>query len=610
MCGISAFLLKKKINNSIHIMIDSLKQLQNRGYDSLGIGYIEKGSISNYKKIKPDCFDIINEDCKNIDSNIYIGHTRWATHGGISVKNTHPHNSNNNKFSLVHNGIIENYKSLKKELLQNNYTFNSETDTEIIVNLIDFYYNQKNDIIESIKLVMTRLEGTFGIALITSHDMENIYLFKKGSPLLIAYNDQYVFATSEISGFNNLFNNYVFLNNNQICILNKKNNIIIHDITESKQVVLKENIIEKNKLTSTIPSPFKHWTEKEIYEQDNSLLRSINNGARINKNKIKLGGLEKLTKIIKKNIEKHLIILGCGTSYHAGLVSLHYFKQFKSFSSFQCFDGAEFEPHDIPSSGETYIIFCSQSGETYDLIRCLEIAKNNNCITIGAINVVDSTISREVFCGVYLNCGREVAVASTKSFTSMLVVLKLISLWFYQETNLNLINLNTEIEIIRTTINNISNIYKLKTQHFLDKLNQSSLFILGKGKLENIAKEAALKIKETCYIHAEGYSGSALKHGPFALLEKDIPVIFLINNKYKNKMLNAYEEVKSRNAYCLVITNVKNLTIENCIYIDCEDNYEEIPFIILLQIISYNLSLKKNINPDKPRNLAKVVTVE
>ena len=609
MCGISAIISKNNLINT-SIILSSLEQLQNRGYDSLGIGCISKKYLETYKTLKPDNFDLLQNETIDMISKTFIGHTRWATHGGISEMNTHPHISFNKQFSLVHNGIIENYRVLKQKLIDNKYIFHSETDTEIIVNLLDYYYIQNKDVIKSIKLVMQELEGTYGIALLSIDHPEDIYLFKKGSPLLIAYNENYIMTTSEISGFNNMFNNYYTLDDNQICLLNKEKNFITYDVEKNINISLSENIVHNKNDIIKIPDPFDYWTEKEIYEQKESLIRSINYGARIAHNKIKLGGLENILNFVKNNNEKHLIILGCGTSYNAAILALHYFKQYKIFTSYQCFDGAEFEQQDIPTSGETYVIFCSQSGETFDLIRCIEIIKKNNCISIGVINVVDSTIARAMNCGVYLNTGREVAVASTKSFTSMLIILKIISLWFYQESNKKIINIQNDIINIRNTIYSIKDVFNYPICSFLEKLDKPHLFVLGKGKLQHISNEAALKIKETCYIHAEGYSGSALKHGPFALLEKDTPVILLINNKYKSKMLNAYEEIKSRGAYCIVISNIKNLPVENHIYIKCIDDYEEIPFIILLQLIAFNLSIKKKINPDKPRNLAKVVTVE
>tara|TARA_Y100001970_G_C14243279_1_gene866260 strand:+ start:1721 stop:3550 length:1830 start_codon:yes stop_codon:yes gene_type:complete len=609
MCGITALINKNNFN--ISILISSLEQLQNRGYDSLGIGYINNNSLETYKKIKPDDFHIIHEECKQLLSPIYIGHTRWATHGGITLNNTHPHISFNKKFLLVHNGIIENYNKIKNNLINEKYDFYSETDTEVIVNLLEFHYLKNNNILESIKNTINELEGTYGIALISIDNPDNIYLFKKGSPLLISYNENYIMATSEIAGFTNLFNNYFTLENNQICILNKNNNFTTLDITLNKINNNSFKNIDNNNYLTNIPEPYKYWTEKEIFEQKFSLIRSINHGARINNNIVKFGGLENILSFVKKHNERHLIILGCGTSYNAGILSLHYFKQYRTFSSYQCFDGAEFEEHDIPTSGETYVIFCSQSGETFDLIRCIDIVKNNNCISIGVINVVDSTIARAVHCGIYLNAGREVAVASTKSFTSMIMILKLISIWFYQQNNTKLINVPEDLSNIRNTIYSIENILSNnKYNDILDNLDNQHLFVLGKGKLEHISKEAALKIKETCYIHAEGYSGSALKHGPFALLQKNTPVILLINHKYKSKMLNAYEEIKSREAFCLIITNIPDLHTDNTIYIKCAENYEEIPFIILLQLIAFKLSIKKGINPDKPRNLAKVVTVE
>lgn len=611
MCGIST-LIAKKGNMNLELILKSLEQIQNRGYDSVGIGFFLENKLNYIKKLNIDNFNDIYIQNKNISSNIYIAHTRWATHGGISLNNTHPQISNSGKICLVHNGIIENYLQLKEMLIKNNFTFKSETDSEVIVNLIEYYFDKSNDIIGSIHKVTNVLQGTYGIALITTYSPDDIFLFKKGSPIVLSYNDNVIMASSEISGFNNLFNNYYEINNNQICILNKSINfkILNMDLIEIKDVY-KSEIKQFNETLKT--EKYEFWMEKEIFEQADSLKRSINNGARIYDNKVKLGGLDKIRKFINFTSDRHLLILGCGTSLHAGLLSLNYFKKYKCFNSYQSIDGSEFCYDDIPSSGQIFVIFCSQSGETYDLIKCFEILESNNrCIKIGIINVIDSSISKIVDCGVYLNCGKEVGVASTKSFTSMLMILKLVSLWFYQIFEFNLVNLNKEIDKIRKVINNIPNCLTNKNfNKFIEKLNKEHLFILGKNKMEFVAKEGALKIKETSYIHAEGYAGGSLKHGPFALLEKDTPVILLIDHKNKTKMLNTYQEIICRNSYCLIITNIKNLPFnDNVILLACEENYEEFEFSIILQMIALELSKIRNLNPDKPRNLAKVVTVE
>ena len=359
---------------------------------------------------------------------------------------------------------------------------------------------------------------------------------------------------------------------------------------------------------------------KEIEEQPNSILSSTNNGGRIlNDNSVKLGGLE-----ISKDILlecSNLIILGCGTSYHAGLWSSYDFKRLELFNTVQVFDGAEFESIDLPKSGKSLLILLSQSGETKDLHRCIEIAQQHDAITLGVVNISDSLIARETDCGVYLNAGREFAVASTKSFTSQCIVLSLISIWFSQNRNTHikiryqkikdLQNLHFQVnEVIKNTKSKITNVLNYFT-------NQKTVFLLGKGQNEAIAKEGSLKIKEISYIHAEGYSASALKHGPFALIEQELPIIILdTEEKYINKINNIVHETISRNARVIIITNNINRYKNSKIPIDClfsiDNNcsYHSLLANIVLQILSYELSLKNGNNPDYPRNLAKVVTVE
>lgn len=619
MCGITAVLSKCSNNNVLELLLNSLKELENRGYDSIG--------ISIYKKIKNNDHELLN--IKHCDSNFLnfenkveylkhytnpilcgIGHTRWATHGGVNIENCHPHISNNGLFHLVHNGIIENYELIKKKLKKNNYSFYSKTDSEVIVNLLEYNYMKELNIIKSIQKTMLELQGTYGIALLFKLEPDNIYIFRNGSPLLIGENNDYIMATSEICGFVKQMKNYIILNHNDICILSNKG------INFTEKIVYSENDINDINY-SLSPKPYAHWTLKEINEQNESIDRAINNGARIHNNEIKLGGIEFLKKVLsKKNIYNNIILCGCGSSYYACKISEYYFKKYRTFNSIQVIDGGEFNIQDISSKDKTIIVLVSQSGETKDLHKVIDIINNNDCLTIGIVNVIDSLIARESSCGIYMNCGREKAVASTKSMTSSTLLLHLLSLWFYQQHNNYSRNINKEIEWCRKLSNQIYklnyNIYN-KINNYINKLDNNSLFILGKGKMEYVAKEGALKIKELCYIHAEGYSGSSLKHGPFALLNKDYPVILLIDKENFTKMMNVYQEVKSRNCYTLIITDVyNNLFNENDNVILINENlyFNEILYLIVLQNIAYYLSIKRNINPDKPRNLAKVVTVE
>ena len=611
MCGIVGILTTT--NNCVDNLLNGLKKLQNRGYDSAGICTINRSSFILHKYASNNCsalskLDDIREHHKK--SKIGIAHTRWATHGGKTDENSHPHVSCDNKFAVVHNGIIENFADLKKMLICEGYTFKSQTDTEVISNLLSYNYIKNNkDIMLTINETISQLEGTWGLVIMCCDYENELYCTKNGSPLLIGQTNDYVMVSSEQSGFNELIKTYIVLNNFDICILKQNKNT---QMIQTNHTYKLKPITVQNNVSS--PDPYKYWTLKEIYEQKESLQRAISFGGRIiTNNSVKLGGLDLKQKQLLEI--KNIIILGCGTSYNAGLIGVHYFKDLCNFNTVQIFDGAEFCMKDVPKEGKTALILLSQSGETKDLHRCIEIAKKNNLFTIGVVNVVDSLIAREVDCGCYLNAGKEVAVASTKSFTSQIIILSMIAIWFSQ--NCNICN-EKRIQYINDLVSLDDCVSKLfiDLEHNVEKTmnlfeNNNSCFILGKGQNEALSREASLKIKEISYIHSESYSTSSLKHGPFALLCDDFPVILIIpNDEHFSKNMNAYHEIKSRNANILVITNMEIKEIENVIYVPFNKTYNSLLSIIPLQMLAYKLSVSKGINPDMPKNLAKVVTVE
>lgn len=603
MCGITIFLSKNE-KNIIQNVLTSLYNIQNRGYDSVGISYLTNLEWITEKYASTDNIDslkLLKNKLIDISSNIAIAHTRWATHGSRTDKNAHPHISMNKQIILVHNGIITNYIFLKNMLINKGYKFISETDTEIIANLIEYELTNTNNINSAINNSINQMEGTWALGIIYIKNTDKIYVTRRGSPLLLGESENHIICTSEISGFTGLINNYIILDNNDIIILTKdsyKTNTI-YNINE-----IKDEYIE------TTPDPYKHWTLKEIYEQPLSINRAMNNGGRINNNKIILRGLEYLKPY--KNDITNIIGLGCGTSYHAIMLLKYYFNRYNNINLIQSFDASEFTELDIPTKGKTLFIICSQSGETRDLINAINICKKYNCITLGVVNVVDSMIAQMVDCGVYLNCGREKAVASTKSFTSMLIVLSLISMW-YNNNNNNIINkLRNVPDLISNLLNNNVKFKDdcMRLVNFIKERNIENMFILGYGKLYAIAKEGALKIKEISYIHAEAYPSGSLKHGPFALLDNKTITLLLIDKNNTDKLLSTYHEINARDTNCIVITDNENDIIKNKIIIPNIKYYSEIIFTITLQYIAYELSLSKNIDPDKPRNLAKVVTVE
>ena len=616
MCGIVGYL-----GNDVFIeyILTGLRLLINRGYDSVGVSTILNNSLSTIKTTSEsyDSLDILEKEVINISykTKIGIAHTRWATHGSKTIINAHPHHDSRDRISLVHNGIIENYDILKKELIREGYVFRSETDTEVISIMIGKYLDDGLTMKESIENTIGKLSGTWALVIIHKDYPNKIWITRNGSPLLLGMEENFIIIASEQIAFGNIIKKYIVLDNHDIIEISNDSGKIIYNRDINHEYTIKTKL--NNILVETHPSGYPYWMKKEIYEQSESVIRAMNNGGRIkNKSSVKLGGLDSHRKQLSK-IE-HLILLGCGTSYHAGLWVVQLFKSLDIFVTVQIYDGAEFSHKDIIRNGKTATILLSQSGETKDLHRCIDITNEYDIMKIGIVNVVDSMIARETDCGIYLNAGREVAVASTKSFTNQCIVLSMVAIWFAQihkkmlekrkHMIKDLMNLSFHIKNILEDGEILSKIEKMTEKW----MNKTTIFILGKGKEEAIAKEGALKIKEVAYIHAEGYSSSALKHGPFALIESGTPIIIIdigIESREKNK--NAYNEVKSRHADVLLITDDIGLSNEDQV-IKIKDNHTfgGILSNIIIQMISYELSLKKGFNPDFPRNLAKVVTVE
>ena len=612
MCGITGFIGNIEAYSYI---LKGLLILQNRGYDSAGIctiknklEYVITKFASTGELTALDMVQEFKDDHNN--NTIGMGHTRWATHGAKTDINSHPHTDNSGKIVLIHNGIIENYYELKKYVESKGITLHSQTDTEVIANLIYLHYIQCHHMEEALIQATQQLEGTWGLVVMCLDKPDNMYCARHGSPLLIGFGGEFLMIASEQSGFAGYVNNYICLNNGDVVVLRKRLNTVTF---EKKDMYDVKNITTTDVETS--PYPYLHWTIKEIDEQYKSSIRAISLGARLlSDDEVKLGGLnENVDELLKID---HLIILGCGTSYHAGAYSVHLFKDLCNFTTVQCFDGAEFNNYDIPLKGNTCLLFMSQSGETKDLFRCINIGNNNNLFMIGVVNVVDSLIAREMNCGVYLNAGREVGVASTKSFTSQIIVLMLIAIFFAQIKNVNNLKRKSYIKSLHQIpqdIKHLLNTCDSKCNNIASILvKEEHLFILGKNNYKPIAQEGSLKLKEIGYIHSEAYGMQSLRHGPYSLLEKGTPILFILpdDENFLN-VCNIIEEVHSRHATIIVITN-STKEISHCthrINVPTNSQLQCILLNIPIQLISYYMALEKGHNPDKPRNLAKVVTV-
>ena len=609
MCGITAYLGNE---NSFEYILSSLELLQNRGYDSAGICSLNNNFIlSKYASTDSiNALDVIkNEKVIHLNSKIGIGHTRWATHGVKTNNNAHPHIDSKDRVAIVHNGIIENYIILKNFLKENGFEFNSQTDSEVIANLISFYIEKNEEF--PIEKAFNQLQGTWAIVILLKNDPNSLYLCKNGSPLVLGFDNNFCLISSEQLPLSKYFNNYISLSDGDIIKIskNENNNIFIPNIKNYKLYQIENRIVDIS------PEPYKHWTIKEIFEQSVSINNALNNGGRlIDNSNVKLGGLNDNYNLLKS--AKHAVIIGCGTSMHSGLIGSYIIKKLKSFDTVQVYDASEFNLDDLPNCSDIILIVLSQSGETKDVHKAMELVKNKNIPIISIVNVVGSLIARNSTCGIYLNAGREVGVASTKSFTSQIIVLSLLAIWFSQ---IKLINEHIRREYVKSLRNicfqvkEILNYDNLIWKNIALKVNNvKTIFILGRSELEYVSKEIALKLKEICYIHAEGYSSGALKHGPFALIDENT-LIFILAPKDENydKNLNTIEEIKSRNAQIILLTNCDNqLEIKNKIILPFNDKFNSIIYTIALQLIAYEIALLKGHNPDYPKNLAKVVTVD
>jgi glutamine---fructose-6-phosphate transaminase (isomerizing) len=625
MCGIIGYIGKL---NGINILLNGLKMLQNRGYDSAGISYIVDNNIYIEKYASTDTNNSIEKlttkvkNLQNITNG--IAHTRWATHGAKTDENAHPHLDFHNTFSVVHNGIIENYLEVKKFLEENGYEFISETDTEVIVNTISYFLEQtKGSLLKSIEMTSNLLQGTWAVLIQYKLNPSIIIAMKNGSPLLLGKKDDFYIITSEISGFQNLVNEYINLRDKSFIILDIDNDVVYSKYIKSgvniESYFSDENsVIKLNKeLTCLTPDPYRHWMLKEINEQIESSKRALNYGGRLaGSYGIKLGGLEDHMNILLKF--KKVKILGCGTSLNAGIFGCTAFSMAGVFETCAFQDASEF--YDYSYEKDTLYIVLSQSGETKDVHRSMEIIRKNKGFILAIVNVVESLISRESDCGVYINAGTERGVASTKSFTNQVLILCMIVCWFGRYGNRNCNN-----DFIDSLLIDIRNFPK-KCAKVIDKISKeidighdfektSNMFILGRGLNYPIALEGALKIKEISYIHAEGQCGGSLKHGPFALIEKGMPIIIIcMNDAHQSRMESAAEEVKARGAVTYLITNNEKMSntkiFDKLIKVSDCGILSSLLAVIPFQYICYNIALLKGINPDFPRNLAKVVTVD
>ncbi len=610
MCGIVGYI---GFRQAIPILLNGLKRLEYRGYDSAGVGFVNKkritiikssGKINNLEKLLSE----IDEE-----TSLGIGHTRWSTHGAPTDYNAHPHTNGNRTIAIVHNGIIENYRALRTMLKEMGYQFSSETDSEVIAHLISHFYERERNLFDATRLALHEVEGAYGICVISSHEPDKIIAARKGSPLIIGVGDGEHFVASDAPAILEYTNNVIFLEDGDIA-----------EITSGKFVIrsldnqIQDREIEKLDLDiSTIEKGgFPHFMLKEIFEQPESIQNSIRGRVILSAGNVKLGGLESVVDdLINAN---RLILTACGTSWHAALIGEYMLEQYAEIPV-EVEYASEFRYRNPVIRKDDVVIAISQSGETADTLAAIREAKKKNALVLGICNVVGSSIARETQAGVYIHAGPELGVASTKAFTSQLAVLALISVFLGRRKNLpfsygekicqELLSLPGKISQILEQAEYIKSI----SEKFIDAKN---FLYLGRGYNFPVALEGALKLKEISYIHAEGYPAAEMKHGPIALVDENMPVVFVaIKDSTYDKVLSNIEEVKARKGKVIAIISEDDHQIRSIVdfVIPIPNTIEmlsPILTIIPLQLMAYYIAVAKGLNVDQPRNLAKSVTVE
>ena len=623
MCGIVAYVGTRR---AYPILIKGLQRLEYRGYDSAGIGLIpdDNNSIVTYKQAGKvsDLLEFIGDNDTN--GSIGIGHTRWATHGPPNQINSHPHSSSDGSFSLIHNGIIENYSSLKKVLEEKGYVFKSDTDSEVLMYLIECVYKtQLKDsqdicghlLYDSIRIALNEVVGAYAIVVIDKNNPEEFYAARKGSPLVIGIGNNEYFVASDASPIIEYTNRVVYLKDGEVARLNKNQEVEIKTIDNKK----KSPYIQKleQSIESIEKGGYDHFMLKEIFEQPKSIIDTLRGRINPKTNDIVLGGVkDHESKIINAN---RLIIIACGTSWHAGLIGEYLIEDLARINV-EVEYASEFRYKNPIITNKDIVIAISQSGETADTLAALEIAKENGALTLGICNVVGSSITRTTSGGTYTHAGPEIGVASTKAFTTQVTVLLLFALRFSQlKKTVDRENYSFLIKELNSVPERIETILKLNDsiEEIAAKFKDASNFLyLGRGVNFPIALEGALKLKEISYIHAEGYPAAEMKHGPIALIDEEMPIVVIATRKDNyEKVVSNIQEVKARGGKLIAIVTEGDIEVKSiadyCIEIPkCFREITPLLSIIPLQLLSYHIALMRSCNVDQPRNLAKSVTVE
>ncbi len=612
MCGIVGYIGDKE---AYPILIDGLKRLEYRGYDSAGVALFN-GTLENYKK-QGKVSDLEKfVSTKNHSGHTGIGHTRWATHGQPSDENAHPHNSMNGIFSIVHNGIIENYSSLKKDLIKHGYKFSSQTDTEVLANLIEFFYKQDKKMTSegAVQLALSKVVGAYGIAVLCKEESNKIVVARKGSPLVVGLGINEYFIASDASPIAEYTSQVIYLNDEDIAIL-QKDGFTLKNV-QNNPVSLKISNIDLE-IGALDKGDYEYFMLKEIYEQPKTIEETFRGRLREDYSEIVLGGLINVFPKIEE--AERIIIIGCGTSWHAALIAEYMLEEYARVPV-EVEYASEFRYRKPIIRAKDVVILISQSGETADTLAALHLAKSNGATVIGICNVVGSTLARETDAGVFTHAGVEIGVASTKAFTAQVTVLIMIALKLAKRKG------TIDITEYQTLVKELSEIPEKgriilenndKIKQIAEKYYQAiNALYLGRGYLFPVALEGALKLKEISYVHAEGYAAGEMKHGPIALVDDNLPVVVVApQDDYYEKVVSNIQEVKARKGNVIAIVTEGDIGLK-----EMANDVIEIPkshpalapllAVIPLQLLAYHIALLKGCNVDQPRNLAKSVTVE
>ena len=614
MCGIVGYLGHRE---AYPILVKGLQRLEYRGYDSAGVALGTPNHIEVIKK-KGKVVDLENEaKSKNKSGNIGIGHTRWATHGIPNDTNSHPHFSESENLVLIHNGIIENYASLKQELISRGYSFVSDTDTEVLINFIEEIKKVENSDLETaVQIALTQVVGAYAIAVMEKGVLDSMVLAKKGSPMVVGIGENEFFVASDASPFLEYTKNAVYLDDEEMAVIKLGEGISIKTIHGNQ--IIDPNIQELQlNLEAIEKGGFDHFMLKEIYEQPKSIRDTLRGRMLVDKGIISMAGFQEYE--AKFMNARRIVIIGCGTSWHAGLVAEYLFEQYARIPV-EVEYASEFRYRDPVIGEEDVVIAISQSGETADTLAAIELAKERGATIFGICNVVGSTIARAAHAGAYTHAGPEIGVASTKAFSSQVAVLTLMALHLgHKKGNIS----NSLFHELLTELDNIPS--KIETMlgsdeqvlEITEKYGDMANFLyLGRGVNFPVALEGALKLKEISYIHAEGYPAAEMKHGPIALIDENMPIVVIANkgSQYE-KIVSNVQEIKARNGQIIAIVNEGDTTLKEianyCIEIpETIEAFTPLITTIPLQLLSYHIAVMRGCNVDQPRNLAKSVTVE